>query len=156
GSAGAAIVLRDKAAIFVDGRYTLQVRNQTDTSLFEPLDLLNDGPPNWLENNLTKAAKLGYDPWLHTQSAIERLRISVDRAEAELVPCELNPLDTVWTDRPLPPVQRAVPHPLQYSGETSESKRARIADDVRSRHASAAVLTLPDSVCWLLNIRGSE
>ena len=80
GSAGVAIVLRDKAAIFVDGRYTLQAKNQTDTSLFEPLDVMNDGPANWIEANLPKGAKLGYDPWLHTQSAVERLQISVDRA----------------------------------------------------------------------------
>ena len=73
GSAGLSAVLAEKAAVFVDGRYTLQVRNQTDTSLFETLDLMNDGPVNWLEANLSKGAKLGYDPWLHTQGGIERL-----------------------------------------------------------------------------------
>jgi Xaa-Pro aminopeptidase len=156
GSAGLAIVLRDKAAVFVDGRYTLQVRNQTDTSVFETLDLMNDGPAIWLETNLRRAAKLGYDPWLHTQGAVERLQTSVERAEAELVACDTNPLDTVWTDRPSPPLQRAIAHPLQYAGESSESKRARIADELKRRHADAAVLTLPDSVCWLLNIRGSD
>ncbi|HYK79850.1 MAG TPA: aminopeptidase P family N-terminal domain-containing protein, partial [Micropepsaceae bacterium] len=79
GSAGQAVVLSEKAAIFVDGRYTLQVRNQTDTNLFETLDSVNDGAANWIEANLPKGAKLGYDPWLHTQSGVERLKISVDR-----------------------------------------------------------------------------
>src|SRR5207237_3440049 len=131
GSAGVAIVLRDKAAIFVDGRYTLQVRNQTDTSLFETLDLMNDGPANWLEANLSNGAKLGYDHWLHTQYAVERLQTSVDRAEAQLVACDTNPLDTVWTDRPSLPLQRAPPHPLQHARDSSASKRPHVADEVK-------------------------
>src|SRR5205823_5481864 len=86
----------------------------------------------------------------------ERLQNSVERAEAQLVALDTNPLDTVWADRPFPPLHRAVPHPLQYAGESSESKRARVADDLKKRHADAAVLTLPDSMCWLLNIRGTD
>jgi Xaa-Pro aminopeptidase len=156
GSAGMAIVLAGKAAVFVDGRYTLQVKNQTDTSLFETLDLINEGPANWIEANLPKGAKLAYDPWLHTQAGVERLQISVERAQAQLVPCDTNPLDAVWLDRPAPSQQRAIPHPLEFAGETSESKRSRIASDLKQRHADAAVLTLPDSICWLLNIRGSD
>ena len=156
GSAGMAVVLIERAAIFVDGRYTLQVRNQTDTSLFETLDILNDGPANWIEANLPQGAKLGYDPWLHTQAGIERLRISVERAGGQLVPLASNPLDAVWPDQPEPPRARAVPHPIELSGETSQSKRARLAEDLKKRSADAAVLTLPDSVCWLLNIRGAD
>ena len=156
GSAGLAIVLREKAAIFVDGRYTLQAKNQTDTSLFEPLDVVNDGPANWIETNLPKGAKIGYDPWLHTQSAVERLQVSVERAGAQLIACDGNPLDAIWTDRPPPPASRATPHSLEFAGETSASKRARISDDLKKRHADAAVLTLPDSICWLLNIRGTD
>ena len=116
GSAGLAIVLKEKAAIFVDGRYTLQVRNQTDTSLFETLDLMNDGPTNWLDANLTKGAKLGYDPWLHTQGAVERFRISAERAGATLVPLSPNAVDQIWPDQPEPPHARAVPHPLELAG----------------------------------------
>jgi Xaa-Pro aminopeptidase len=156
GSAGLSAVLADKAAVFVDGRYTLQVRNQTDTSLFETLDLMNDGPLNWLETNLSKGAKLGYDPWLHTQGGIERLRMTAERAGATLVPLTPNPLDAVWPDQPEPPRARAVPHPLELAGETSQSKRARLAEDFKKRGADAAVITMPDSVCWLLNIRGSD
>jgi len=156
GSAGVAVVLTEKAAIFVDGRYTLQVRNQTDTNLFETLDVANDGPANWIESHLAKGAKVGYDPWLHTQAGVERLQISVARAGAHLVACESNPLDAIWLDRPEPPLARAIPHPLELAGETSQSKRMRLAEDLKKRGAEAAVLTLPDSICWLLNIRGSD
>jgi Xaa-Pro aminopeptidase len=156
GSAGMAVVLLEKAAIFVDGRYTLQVKNQTDTSLFETLDIMNDGPHNWIEANLPKGAKLGYDPWLHTQAGLERLKTSVERAGGTLVSLSPNAIDCVWPDQPEPPRARAVPHPIELSGETSESKRTKLADDLKKRHADAAVITLPDSICWLLNIRGAD
>src|SRR5450631_3442544 len=96
GSAGAAVVLRDKAAIFVDGRYTLQVRAQTDTSLFEPRDLVVEGAAGWIEHAAPKGAKLGYDPWLHTQNAVEALKAAALKAGATLVACETNPIDAVW------------------------------------------------------------
>jgi Xaa-Pro aminopeptidase len=156
GSAGQAVVLIEKAAIFVDGRYTLQVRNQTDTSLFETLDSVNDGAANWIEANLPKGAKLGYDPWLHTQSGVERLKISVDRAGGQLVACRSNPLDAVWADQPEPPRARAVPHPIELAGQTSAAKRASLAEDLKKRGADATILTMPDSICWLLNIRGAD
>jgi Xaa-Pro aminopeptidase len=156
GSAGIAAVLMEKAAVFVDGRYTLQVKNQTDTSLFETLDVGNDGPMNWIEVNLPKGATLGYDPWLHTQNAVERLKISVDRAGGTLVPLSPNPLDCVWPDQPEPPRARAVPHPLDLAGETAQSKRARLSSDLNMRNTAAAAITLPDSICWLLNIRGAD
>src|SRR6185436_9597987 len=156
GSAGIAVVLMEKAAIFVDGRYTLQVKNQTDTKLFETLDVANDGPFNWIEANLSKGAKVGYDPWLHTQGAVERLKISVDRVSATLVALSPNAIDCVWPDQPEPPRARAVPHPLELAGETSESKRMRLADDLKKRNADAAAIALPDSICWLLNIRGAD
>jgi Xaa-Pro aminopeptidase len=156
GSAGLAIVLMEKAAVFVDGRYTLQVRSQTDTTLFETLDLMNDGPASWIEANLPNGARLGYDPWLHTQGAIERLRTSVERAGGTLAPLAPNPLDQVWPDQPEPPHARAVSHPIELAGETSESKRGRLVRDLKQRGTDAAVLTLPDSICWLLNIRGAD
>ena len=155
GSAGLAAVLTEKAAVFVDGRYTLQVRDQTDTSLFETLDLMNDVPTKWLEENLEKGAKLGYDSWLHTQGAVERYRIALDRVGAILVPVD-NLIDSVWADQPPPPVARAVPQPGELAGETSEAKRGRIASELATRNIDAAILTMPDSICWLLNIRGAD
>ena len=156
GSAGLAAVLRTKAAVFVDGRYTLQVRNQTDTGLFETLDVTNDGPANWIEANLPKGGRLGYDPWLHTQSGVERLKQAVERAGGQLVVLDCNPLDAMWPDQPEPPRARAVPQPIELAGETSASKRTRLAEDLKKRGADAAILTMPDSVCWLLNIRGAD
>ena len=156
GSAGAAVVLADKAAIFVDGRYTLQVRNQTDTKLFDPRDLVSEGVGAWLAANAPKDSRMGYDPWLHTQGAVEHLRNGAERAGAILVPCETNPIDAIWSDQPEPPLAQAIPHPLNLAGESSAEKRARLAETLKKSSVEAAVLTMPDSICWLLNIRGND
>ena len=156
GSAGAAVVLTDRAAIFVDGRYTLQVRAQTDTKLFEPRDLVAEGPATWIENNVGKGKKIGYDPWLHTANAVEALKTAAAKAGAALVPCETNPIDAVWSDQPAAPIAKAVPHGLPLAGESAEAKRMRVAEETRKHGCDATVLTMPDSICWLLNIRGAD
>jgi Xaa-Pro aminopeptidase len=156
GSAGAAVVMTDKAAIFVDGRYTLQVRQQTDTKLFDPRDLISEGVGNWIADNAHHGARIGYDPWLHSVAPLDALRASAAKAGATLVACETNPIDAVWPDQPAPPLAKAVPHPLNLAGESAESKRMRIAEDVKKLGADACVITLPDSICWLLNIRGGD
>jgi Xaa-Pro aminopeptidase len=156
GSAGAAVVLKDKAAVFVDGRYTLQVRQQTDTGLFEPRDLVEEGPAGWIAKVLPKGARLGYDPWLHTQAAVEGLRAAAEKAGGTLAACDSNPIDTVWKDQPDAPTAKAVIQAMTLAGESAESKRTRIAEDVKGQGADAAVITLPDSICWLLNIRGGD
>src|SRR6201996_4209240 len=107
GSAGAAAVLMDKAAVFVDGRYTLQIRQQTDTSLFEPRDLVEEGPAGWIAHALPKGAKLGYDPWLHTQGAVEHLHAAAEKAGGTLVALDSNPIDAVWDDQPAAPTAKA-------------------------------------------------
>ena len=142
GSAGAAVVLKDKAAVFVDGRYTLQVRQQTDTKLFDPRDLVEEGPNAWLEANAPKGAKIGYDPWVHTAASADALRIAAERAGATLVPTDGNPIDAVWHDRPAAPTAKAVPHAMNLAGESAESKRTRIAEDVKKLGADAAVVSL--------------
>ena len=156
GSAGAAVVLPDKAAVFTDGRYTLQVRRQTDTKLFEPRDLVAEGPQGWIPDNLPKGAKLGYDPWLHTANSVAGLRHAAERAGGTLVACDSNPIDAVWKDQPAAPATRTVPHALNLAGEQSDAKRLRLADGLKKSGAAAAVITLADSVCWLLNIRGRD
>jgi Xaa-Pro aminopeptidase len=156
GSAGIAVVLADKAAIFVDGRYTLMVRGQTDTALIEPRDLIAEGPGAWLEKNAPKGAKIGFDPWLHTAAAIDALGHSVQKAGATLVACTTNPVDAVWQDQPGAPTAKAVPHRFNLAGEAAEAKRTRIAEEVKAKGADALVLTMPDSLAWLLNIRGDD
>jgi Xaa-Pro aminopeptidase len=156
GSAGAAAVLMDKAALFTDGRYTLQVRRQTDTKLFEPRDLVGEGPQGWIPDHLPKGAKLGYDPWLSTGHAVAGLRQAAEKAGGMLVACDSNPIDAIWTDQPPPPGSMAVPHPLSLAGESSQTKRTRLAEDLTRTGADAAVITLADSACWLLNMRGHD
>ena len=156
GSAGSAVVLKDKAAVFVDGRYTLQVRTQTDTSLFEPRDLVAEGPQGWIPDNLPKGAKLGYDPWLHTAHGVAHLKNAVEKASGTLVAVDSNPIDAVWTDQPAPPATPAKPHALNLAGEQSEAKRIKLGEGLKKAGAEAAIVTLADSVCWLLNIRGSD
>ena len=156
GSAGAAVVLKDKAAIFVDGRYTLQVQNQTDTKLFAPRDLVAEGPQGWIPDNLPKGAKLGYDPWLHTAHGVMHLKNAVEKAGGTLVAVDSNPIDAVWSDQPAPPATPAKPHALNLAGEQSEAKRIKLGEGLKKAGAEAAVITLADSVCWLLNIRGHD
>lgn len=156
GSAGMAVVLTNKAAIFVDGRYTLQVRGQVDLDTFEAKHLMDEPPSRWIEENLPKGAKLAYDPWLHTIDAVARLRKAAEKAGGKLVPVDTNPLDAVWDDQPEPPVAKIVPHALEYAGETSADKIKRLASDLMSSDTDTAVLTMPDSIAWAFNIRGSD
>jgi Xaa-Pro aminopeptidase len=157
GSAGAAVILKDRAAIFVDGRYSLQVVDQVDGALFEVRDLVDGGAPAYLETALSPGQVLGYDPRLHSPDALERLRKAAGKAGAELRPIEANPLDQAWgAERPAQPAAPVVPHPLEFSGEDSAAKRARIGAALAEQGAQAAVLTAPASIAWLFNIRGGD
>jgi Xaa-Pro aminopeptidase len=156
GSAGAAVILKDRAAIFVDGRYTLQVRDQVDAQLFEIRDLVEGGVPAYLEQ-APKGARIGYDPRLHSPDALERLKAAAAKSGAELRPVSPNPIDQAWgAARPPQPVAPVVPHPLQYAGEDSTSKRHRLGGQLGDRGADAAVLTAPSSIAWLFNVRGGD
>jgi Xaa-Pro aminopeptidase len=157
GSAGAAVIFQDKAAIFVDGRYTLQVRDQVDQATFEIRDLVDGGVPAYLASASGKGQAIGYDPRLHSPDALARLKIAAARAGAELKPVAANPLDEAWGgERPAQPVAPVVPHPLEYSGEDSAAKRARLGEHLRANGADAAVITSPASIAWLFNIRGGD
>jgi Xaa-Pro aminopeptidase len=155
GSAGVAVVLPEEAAIFVDGRYTLQVRAQTDTALFTPLDLTGDGLERWIEDH-AQGLSIGFDPWLHTADGVARLRKAAETGGFRLLACDRNPIDTVWTDRPSVPVAHVFEHPFALAGEEAAAKRARIGDCLAYAGADAAVLTLPDSIAWAFNIRGRD
>ena len=151
GSAGLAVVLRDRAAVFADGRYTLQLAEQADPALFEHRHLTEEPPASWLAA-MAPGARIGYSPWLHSEDG---LRPYAD-AGLTLVPLAANPVDEAWRDRPAPPRSPAVPHPHAYAGRSSAEKRAEIAAVLRKAGQDAAVLTDPASLAWLLNIRGSD
>ncbi|HUO21879.1 MAG TPA: aminopeptidase P family protein [Caulobacteraceae bacterium] len=157
GSAGAAVILKDRAAIFVDGRYSLQVRDQVDTGLFEVRDLVEGGVSAFLESALGQGQVVGYDPRLHSPDALERLRRAAEKVGAALKPVASNPLDEAWGDlRPGQPQAPVVPHPLEFSGEPSSEKRARIGAALKDQGADVAVITAPASIAWLFNIRGGD
>jgi Xaa-Pro aminopeptidase len=157
GSAGAAVILKDKAAVFVDGRYTLQVRDQVDQDLYEIRDLVDGGAPLYLEQNARPGWTIGYDARLHSPDALGWLRIAAEKAGASLKAVDVNPLDEAWgAARPAQPQAPVVPHPLQYSGEDSASKRARVGKALADQGAQAAVITAPTSIAWLFNVRGGD
>ncbi len=156
GSAGAAVVLGDRAAVFADGRYTVQVRAQVDAGQFEICALEGSGVAAWLET-VPKGAVIGYDARLHSPDALATLRDAATRAGAELKAVDANPLDQAWgEDRPAQPAAPVVPHEDRYSGESHASKRARIGRAVEAAGADAVVLTAPSSIAWLFNVRGGD
>ena len=156
GSAGVAVVLRDRAALFVDGRYTLQAAIQVDTGLFEIRHLIEEPPARWISAALTPDAVLAYDPWLHTPHEVERFRTATEKAGAVLRAVSDNPLDRIWPGRPAAPIAPVVPHPERFAGESAQSKRTRLGRALQEEGAAAVVLTMPESIAWLLNIRGGD
>jgi len=156
GSAGAAIVLMERAVLFVDGRYTLQVREQVDTSLFTIEHLVETPPDRWIETNLTNADRLGYDPWLHTVESAERLAKACAAAGATLVAVEPDLIDAIWSDRPAPPLGAVMLHDLRFAGEAEEDKLARIRAELVKLRADALVVSDPHAVAWAFNIRGAD
>ena len=156
GSAGIAVILIEKAAIFVDGRYTLQVRDQVETGLIEPIGIADTSPVKWTGSNLSEGAKIGYDPWLLTDAAVADYRNSVEKSGGTLVAVADNLIDKIWTTQPGAPIAPIVPHELVYAGQNSANKRQLVAKTLTDDGIDAAVLTLPDSIAWLLNIRGGD
>ncbi|RWI94944.1 aminopeptidase P family protein [Mesorhizobium sp.] len=156
GSAGVAIILRDRAFIFVDGRYTLQVRNEVDLSIFTVESLVDNPPASWIKDNLGKGARLGFDPWLHTIGEIKALKASAEQSGATLVPLEKNPIDIIWEDQPEPPRAPVELHPIAFAGELAKDKLARLAGAIEKEGATHAVLTDPSSIAWAFNIRGGD
>jgi len=152
GSAGLAVVLAAEAAVFTDGRYTLQLAEQTDAGSWQRLHITEQPPQLWLAEHAPKGGRIGYDPLLISQESLARYTES----GLDMAAVDANPLDTVWPDRPAPPVAAALPHPLRYAGRTSEDKRADVASLLREAKQDAAVLTDPASIAWLLNIRGGD
>jgi Xaa-Pro aminopeptidase len=156
GSAGSAIIMSGSAHLFVDGRYTQQGAEQTDPELFEQHDLVTLGPAGWLRQSAPEGVRVGYDPRLVPPDALARLEAAASVRRVQLVPCQPSPLDLAWTMRPAEPEALIVPHPEEFSGESSASKRAKIAERMRADGRAAAVLTAPAALAWLFNIRGGD
>ena len=152
GSAGIAVVLPEHAAVFTDGRYVLQLEQQTDPAEWERRHVTDDPPPDWIAAHAAPGARIGYDPMLISEEGLARYT----DASLAMEPVAGNPIDAIWTDRPAPPLAPAVPHPLRFAGRESGEKRAEIAAALRAARQSAAVLTDPASIAWLLNIRGGD
>ena len=156
GSAGIAVLTLEKGAVFSDGRYTLQMPEQVDTEVFECLHIGDDPPAEWIAANLPPGGALGYDPWLHVETEVRKFEEAVGKSGGRLVACADNPLDAVWTDRPAPPGAPMVAHDIAYAGRDSADKRRELAAALTEAGRDAAVLTLPDSIAWLLNVRGGD
>ncbi len=156
GSAGVAVVLTDKAALFVDGRYTLQARDQIDPGVFTIVPSGETSPEQWIEANAAKDGKFGFDPWLHTADGAERLARACTNAGASAVATEPNPIDALWTDRPDPPSGAVSLHDFRYAGEYAASKLTRIRSEIATLRADALVVSDPHSIAWTFNIRGAD
>jgi Xaa-Pro aminopeptidase len=156
GSAGTAIVLRDKAALVVDGRYTLQAPEQVDTTVITPVPLAETSPEDWIAANLPEGGVLAYDPWLHTTDGLKRLESAVARAGGTLAPVEMNLIDVIWVDRPPPPQAPVRPHPIECAGESAEAKLERIRLKLVDAKLDALVVSDPHNLAWTFNLRGGD
>ncbi|MCF8478492.1 MAG: aminopeptidase P family protein [Pseudolabrys sp.] len=156
GSAGAAIVLTDSAALFVDGRYTVQAGEQVDGAVFTIAHLTECPPAQWLERNVKCGDKIGFDPWLHTTESAEKLRKACTAADATLVAVDANPIDALWTDRPAPPAGPVTLRDIKLAGESAADKLCHIRAELVTLRADALVVSDPQNVAWAFNIRGSD
>ena len=154
GSAGVAIVLADRAVLLVDGRYTLQARDQVDQDLFAIENITEKTPEAWIEANLSAGATLAYDPWLHTVSAAEKLAKACEAAGGKLVPAA--PLDAIWRDRPPAPLGQVSLHDLRFAGEPVDAKLNRVRAEIERLKADALVMSDPCALAWTFNIRGTD
>jgi Xaa-Pro aminopeptidase len=156
GSAGLCVVLPEIAAIFVDGRYTLQVREEVDQSAFTPVSTVDVSVEDWLAEHALRKAAIGFDPALHTPDAVERLSKAAARAGARLVAVRQNPIDAIWVDRPEPPSEAVVLHDMRFAGESAADKIKRVQAALEKEKLDALVVSDPHALCWLFNIRGGD
>jgi Xaa-Pro aminopeptidase len=156
GSAGSAVVLPEEAAIFVDGRYTLQVRQQVSATEWSYQSVPETSTTEWLRDHAPEGGRIGYDPWLHTRDWVTKAKEALASRGAELVPVARNPIDEIWKDRPEASKAHLIVQPDQYAGKSAAEKRTEIGDWLAKHHADAAVLSALDSIAWAFNIRGAD
>ncbi len=156
GSFGSAMILQDIAAVFIDGRYTIQAADQTDADLFQRVAVPDPGAFGWLSRQDLKGLTLGYDPRLMTPNDVDAMQNAASKAGATIKAVTENPVDLAWTDRPAQPLAPVHPHALTFSGVSSENKRAALAEHLQQEKADAAIISAPASLAWLFNIRGGD
>jgi Xaa-Pro aminopeptidase len=156
GSAGSTVVLRETAALFVDGRYTLQARDEVEPSLFDIVHVTKTELYEWVEAHLPAQGKLGYDPWLYTADTVDKLAKACAKAGGRLVALDPDPIDVLWTDRPQAPLGPIVLHDLRFAGEPAKEKLDRIRTELGKLKADALVVSDPHALAWAFNIRGSD
>ena len=156
GSAGSAVVLKDHAAMFVDGRYTIQVRDQVDSKLYDYCLVPKVSMGKWIADNAPAGAKIGFDPWLHTKGWADEVGKALAKKGSKLIAVDTNPVDAVWQDQPEPSTAAALVHADEHAGRSSAEKRAEVADWLKDEGYDAAVVSALDSIAWLLNIRGAD
>ena len=156
GSFGSALILTDRAALFIDGRYTIQAADQTDHHLFERVAVPDPGPFGWLSQQSLSGQTIGYDPALMTPNDVDAFEAAARKAGASISAVEVNPIDAAWQDRPAQPMADVTPHQIEFSGQASNEKRAQIARELKDSGADAVVITSPASIAWLFNIRGGD
>lgn len=156
GSAGTAVVLEDRALLFVDGRYTEQAKGELDAGLWTVQHGIDQPVAEWIAAHLPENARLGYDPWLHTPAQVEPLAAACRKARGRLVAVDHNPVDAVWLHRPVAPIAPIVAHEARFAGRSSAEKRRAAAQDLARERQDAVLLAAPDSIAWLLNIRGGD
>lgn len=154
GSAGFAVVLARDAAIFVDGRYVIQVRGEIDAKLFKPLDVSDAPPSKWLADHAHPGARIGYDPWVMTSGQIERFAKALEGRDVALLAQDDNPIDALWPDRPAEPQGAVAIHPVRYAGESASAKIRKLRAALKD--ADAALMSDPHAICWAFNIRGAD
>ncbi len=155
GSAGFCAVLADRAGVFIDGRYRTQVKAQVDLAVFTPVPWPEVRLGPWLRDALPAGGRVSFDPWLHTPDQISEAEAALAGSGVTLVPCA-NLVDAIWPDQPAPPMGRVSVYPDALAGAAHDAKRARLAEGLRAAGQKSAVITLPDSLAWLLNIRGTD
>lgn len=156
GSAGSAIVMADKAAIFTDGRYTIQVRDQVDGQFYEYVSVAETSLVKWIEQNMSASDIIGYDPWLHTSDWVKQAQAAAKKSGASLLSLESNPIDSIWSDQPKKSDTKLSVHSHEYAGKTSADKRADMAQWMQENDLDACVIAALDSVAWTFNIRGGD
>jgi len=163
GSAGSAIILKEKAGFFTDGRYTIQARDEVNSDNFEICSISADQAPiptikptEWIEKNITKGSKFGIDPWMHSGGGAKAIKDAVEKAGGTLVFLDSNPLDNIWADQPEMPLDKAFTHLFKFTGKDSSDKRAELSNLLKEKDVDRLVLTMPEDICWLLNVRGND